>query len=84
MTKKNYIFAILIVQKVNVAWYDLNIYKCSNYGMEFRAKHTNSPQNGDMVIHQLTYIPMLKFNLSGPIMDVQELLEKNHRENGYC
>ena len=58
--------------------YDLDVYKCSNCGIEVKAKHRDCPQTGDMGVYLLNYITMLKYNLRGPIRRVQEFLKTNN------
>ena len=73
-TEKRKILDIPPPQKVKVTEYELDVYKCSNCGMEVRAKHKDFPNRGDMGIYLLNYITMLKYNLRGPIRRVQEFL----------
>ncbi|EQD53325.1 putative transposase [mine drainage metagenome] len=76
--EKKTIFDIPPPQKVKVTEYDLDVYKCSNCGMEVKAKHIDCPQTGNMGIYLLNYITMLKYNLRGPIRRVQEFLLDNN------
>ena len=76
--EKKTIFDIPPPQKVKVTEYDLDVYKCSNCGMEVRAKHRDCPQTGDMGIYLLNYITMLKYNMRGVIRRVQEFLKINN------
>ena len=77
-TEKRTIFDIPPPQKVKVTEYDLDIYKCSNCGIEVISKHIDCPQTGDMGIYLLNYMTMLKYNLRGPIRRVQEFLKINN------
>ncbi len=76
--EKKTIFDLPPPQKIRVTEYDLDVYKCSNCGMEVKAKHIDCPQTGDMGIYLLNYITMLKYNLRGPIRRVQEFLMANN------
>ncbi|MFG1545046.1 MAG: IS66 family transposase [Thermoplasmataceae archaeon] len=76
-TEKRTIFDIPPPQKVKVTEYDLDVYKCSNCGIEVMSKHRDCPQAGDMGIYLLNYITMLKYNLRGVIRRVQEFLIAN-------
>ena len=77
-TEKKTMFDMPPPQKIKVTEYDLDIYKCSNCGIEVRSKHINCPQTGDMGIYLLNYITMLKYNLRGPVRKVQEFMRDNN------
>ena len=77
-TEKKTIFDIPPPQKVKVTEFDLDVYKCSNCGIEVKSKHIDGPQTGDMGIYLLNYITMLKYNLRGVIRRVQEFLKTNN------
>jgi transposase len=47
-TEKKTIFDIPPPQKIKITEYDLDIYRCSNCGIEVRSKHRDCPQTGDM------------------------------------
>jgi len=80
-TEKKTIFDIPPPQKIKVTEYDLDVYRCSNCGVEFRSRHIDCPQTGDMGIYLLNYITMLKYNLRGVIRKVQEFLMANNELN---
>jgi transposase len=80
-TEKKTIFDIPPPQKIKVTEYDLDVYRCSNCGIEVKAKHMDCPQTGDMGIYLLNYITMLKYNLRGVIRRVQEFLVTNNSLN---
>jgi transposase len=77
-TEKKTIFDIPPPQKIKITEYDLDVYKCSNCGIEVKARHIDCPQTGDMGIYLLNYITMLKYNLRGVIRKVQEFLLRNN------
>lgn len=77
-TDKKTIFDIPPPQKIKLIEYDLDVYRCSNCGIEVRSKHRDCPQTGDMGIYLLNYITMLKYNLRGVIRKVQEFLSVNN------
>ena len=80
-TEKKTIFDIPPPQKIKITEYDLDVYRCSNCGIEVKAKHMDCPQTGDMGIYLLNYITMLKYNLRGVIRKVQEFLRTNNELN---
>ena len=80
-TEKKTIFDIPPPQKIKITEYDLDVYKCSNCGIEVKARHIDCPQTGDMGIYLLNYITMLKYNLRGVIRRVQEFLLRNNELN---
>ncbi|MGC8562570.1 MAG: IS66 family transposase zinc-finger binding domain-containing protein, partial [Thermoplasmata archaeon] len=77
-TEKKTIFDIPPPQKVKVTEYDLDVYRCSNCGIEVISKHRDCPQTGDMGVYLLNCIVMLKYNLRGVIRKVQEFLSVNN------
>ncbi|MHB8360121.1 MAG: IS66 family transposase [Thermoplasmataceae archaeon] len=80
-TEKKAIFDIPPPQEIKVTEYVLDVYRCSNCGIEVKAKHMDCPQVGDMGIYLLNYITMLKYNLRGVIRKVQEFLRTNNNLN---
>lgn len=58
------------LQQISIIQYDRAVYKCTDCGHKFTAKHEDCPREGRFGINLLVYVTMLKFMLRGVLRKI--------------